>query len=84
VPRTRLRYPPEFRVKAVRLIRSSDKPLSQISRGLGVSEQCLCVRGQAGRLDEGRRDDGLTLLERYELDIDRGHAFTPCAIRVAI
>jgi hypothetical protein len=28
----------------VRLIRSSGKPLSQISKDLGVSEQCLRVR----------------------------------------
>jgi transposase len=43
VPRTRPPYPPEFRAEAVRLIRSSGKPLSQISKDLGVSEQTLRV-----------------------------------------
>ena len=67
VPRTRPPYPPEFRVEAVRLIRSSGKPLSQISKDLGVSEQSLRVWVKQADLDEGRRDDGLTSAEREEL-----------------
>jgi transposase len=67
VPRTRPPDPPEFRAEAVRLIRSSGKPLSQISRDLGVSEQSLRVWIKQADLDEGRRDDGLTTNELEEL-----------------
>jgi len=67
VPRTRPPYPPEFRAEAVRLIRSSGKPLSQISKDLGVSEQSLRVWIKQADLDEGRRGDGLTTSELEEL-----------------
>ena len=67
MPRTRPPYPPEFRVEAVRLIRSSGKPLSEISKDLGVSEQSLRVWVKQADLDAGRRDDGLTSAEQQEL-----------------
>ena len=67
MPRTRPPYPPEFRAEAVRLIRSSGKPLSQISNDLGDSEQSLRVWIKQADLDEGRRDDGLTTSELEEL-----------------
>lgn len=67
MPRTRPPYPPEFRAEAVRLIRSSGKPLSEISKDLGVSEQSLRVWIKQADLDEGRRDDGLTTSELEEL-----------------
>ena len=67
MPRTRPPDPLEFRAEAVRLIRSSGKPLSQISRDLGVSEQSLRVWIKQADLDEGRRDDGLTTNELEEL-----------------
>lgn len=39
VPESTLRYKPEFRAVAVRLVRSAtDKPVSQIARELGVSD----------------------------------------------
>jgi transposase len=71
VPRTRPPYPPEFRAEAVRLIRSSGRPLSQISKDLGVSEQSLRVWIKQADLDEGRRDDGLTSAELEELRLLR-------------
>lgn len=71
MPRTRPPYPPEFRAEAVRLIRSSGKPLSQISKDLGVSEQSLRVWIKQADLDEGRRDDGLTSAELEELRLLR-------------
>lgn len=71
MPRTRPPYPPEFRAEAVRLIRSSGKPLSQISKDLGVSEQSLRVWIKQADLDEGRRDDGLTSAELEELGLLR-------------
>ena len=67
MPRTRPPYPPEFRAEAVRLIRSSGKPLSEISQDLGVSEQSLRVWIKQADLDAGHRDDGLTTSELEEL-----------------
>ena len=67
MPRTRPPYPLEFRAEAVRLIRSSGKPLSQISKDLGVSEQSLRVWIKQADLDEGHRNDGLTTGELEEL-----------------
>ena len=37
MPRTRPPYPPEFRREAVRLVRSSGRPISEAARELGVS-----------------------------------------------
>jgi transposase len=67
VPPTRPPYPQEFKEEAVRLMRSSEKPLAQISRELGVSEQTLrnYWRSQA-EIDAGERE-GLTTEEREEL-----------------
>ena len=76
MPRTRPPYPPEFRAEAVRLIRSSGKPLSQISNDLGVSEQSLRVWIKQADLDEGRRHDGLTTSALEELRTLR------CKVRV--
>ena len=67
MPRTRPPYPPEFRAEAVRLIRAPGRPLSEISKDLGVSEQSLRVWIKQVDLDEGRRDDGLTTSELEEL-----------------
>lgn len=41
MPPTRPPYPPEFKQEAVRLMRSSQKPLAQIFREIEVSEQTL-------------------------------------------
>jgi transposase-like protein len=41
MPRTRPPFPPEFRREAVKLMRESDKPLPQLAKDLGVSEQTL-------------------------------------------
>ena len=59
-------YSPEFRAEAVRLLRSSGRPVPQLARELGCSPQSL--RNWANQLDvdEGRRD-GLSSDERDEL-----------------
>ncbi len=59
MPRTRPPYPPAFRAEAVRLIRSGQKHLSEISRGLGVSDQTLRNWVRQEDVDEGSRE-GLT------------------------
>jgi transposase len=67
VPRTRPPFPPEFRREAVKLMRESDKPLPQLSKDLGVSEQTLRNwRRQAG-VDRGRELEGLTSGQLEEL-----------------
>lgn len=66
MPRTRPPYPPEFKEEAIRLMRSSEKPLAQISRELNVSEQTLRNWRKQEEIDEGERE-GLTTSEREEL-----------------
>ena len=42
MPRTRPLYPPEFKAEALKLARSSEKPLSELARDLlGVSTGTL-------------------------------------------
>jgi len=65
--RTRPPYPPEFRAEAVRLVRESSKPTSQIARDLGISYESLRHWLKQTDLDAGRRTDGLTTEERDEL-----------------
>lgn len=64
--RTRPPYPPEFRAEAVKLARSSEKPLSELARELGVSAESLRNWVKQGRIDTGKRD-GVTTDEREEL-----------------
>jgi transposase len=66
VPPTRPPYPPEFKEEAIRLMRSSVKPLAQISRELDVSEQTLRNWRKQEERDEGERE-GLTTEEKEEL-----------------
>jgi transposase len=60
-------YPPEFRAEAVRLARSGQPSLAQIARDLGVSDGALRNWVKQADLNEGRRSDGLTSIEREEL-----------------
>jgi transposase len=57
---------PEFREEAIRLMRSSEKPLAQISRELCVSEQFLRNWREQAEIDSGERE-GLTTEEREDL-----------------
>ncbi len=66
MPPTRPPYPKEFKEEAVRLMHSSEKPLAQISRELGVSEQTLRNWRSQAEIDSGERE-GLTTEEREEL-----------------
>ena len=60
-------YPPEFRVEAVRLYRSSGKGLREVAHDLGVSVESLRHWAKQTDVDQGRRSDGLTTEEREEL-----------------
>lgn len=66
MPRTHLRYPPEFRAEAVRLVQAKDAPKSRIARDLGVSLGTLAYWVKQAEIDAGERD-GLTSDEREEL-----------------
>jgi transposase len=66
VPKTRPPYPPEFRREAVRLVRSSERPLPVIAAELGVSPQSLRNWAAQEAIDAGERE-GLTSEERGEL-----------------
>ena len=66
MPRTRPPYPPEFKAEAVKLARSSEKPLSEIAGDLGVSTETLRNWTKQQQIDAGKRG-GVTSDEREEL-----------------
>jgi len=60
-------HPVEFRQRAVELARMREKPVAEIAADLGISDSCLRNWMKQADLDEGRRRDGLTTVEREEL-----------------
>jgi transposase-like protein len=66
VPKSKPPYPPEFRREAVGLVRFSGRPLREIARDLGVTEQSLRNWIKQAEVDAGRAA-GLTGDEKTEL-----------------
>ena len=66
VPRTKPAYPDEFRREAVELLRFSGRPVSQIAKELGVSEQSLRGWRKQADVDAGKAE-GLTGEQTVEL-----------------
>ena len=66
MPRSRPPYPPEFRREALELLKLSGKPVSQVAKDLGVSEQTLFNWRRQARIDAGEQE-GLSSDEREEL-----------------
>jgi len=66
MPRSRPPYPREFRKEAVRLVRSSGRPIAQITRELGIARGTLSAWVKQAELGAGLRSDGLTTAEREE------------------
>jgi len=67
MPKSRAPYPPEFRAEAIRLVRSSGKPMVQIARELDVTSETLRIWLKQADIDEGSRHDGPTTDETEEL-----------------
>jgi len=61
------KYPPEFRERAVRITRGSDRPIAAIARDLGIHPETLRVWVRQDEADDGTRRDRLTTAEREEL-----------------
>ena len=59
-------HPPEFRQRAVELVRLRDKPVAQIARELGISDSCLRNWVKQADVDDGHKP-GLSSDERAEL-----------------
>jgi transposase len=61
------KYPPEFRERAVRIARESDRPIAAVARDLGMHQETLRVWVRQDEADDGTRSDRLTTAEREEL-----------------
>jgi len=61
------KYPPEFRDRAVRIARESDRPIAAVARDLGMHHETLRVWVRQDEADDGTRADRLTTAEREEL-----------------
>jgi transposase len=59
------RYSPEFRAEAVKLVKTSGKPMTEIARELGVPESSLS--GWMKAAEQSEHKDALTEGEREEL-----------------
>jgi transposase len=64
--RTTRTFAVEFKAETVALVRSSGKSISEISRGLGLTETAVRRWVQQAEVDAGKRP-GLTTVEREEL-----------------
>ncbi len=67
MPRTRPPYPPEFRLEAVRLLRSGARLPKQLAAELGCSPQTLTNWLRQDQTDRGERQDVLSSEERQRL-----------------
>jgi transposase len=66
MPKTRPPFPAEFRREAVKLMRDSDKPVPQLAKDLGVSENTLRNWSRQAEVEAGERE-GLTSEQLEEL-----------------
>ena len=59
-------YAPEYRRQMVELVRTGRTP-GELAREFGCSSQAICNWVRQADRDEGRREDGVTSVEREEL-----------------
>lgn len=65
---TNKRYKPEFKAEAVRMMKASGRPVAEVAKDLGVSEQSLHRWAKRFGIDEKADPNGpLTTAEREEL-----------------
>jgi transposase len=60
-------HPVEFRLRAVELARTGDKPVAVLAKELRISESCLRNWIAQSDTDEGSRSDRLSTVEKKEL-----------------
>jgi transposase len=60
-------YPRELPEQAVRLARSSDRPISAVARDSGAHHKTLRTWVRQDKADDGSRNDRLATVEREEL-----------------
>ena len=63
---THVPYDPEFRARAVELVRTRGLPRAQVARDLGIHVETLRLWVKQAEIDTGQRD-GLTSDEKAEL-----------------
>jgi transposase len=63
---SRTPYDPEFRARAVELVRTRGLPRAQVARDLGINVETLRLWVKQAEIDAGHRD-GLTSDEKAEL-----------------
>ena len=66
MPKSRPPYPPEFRRQMVELVRAGRTP-EELAREFEPSAQAIRNWVRQADRDDGRRDDGLTSVEREEI-----------------
>ena len=66
MPGSRPTYPPEFKRELVELVRSG-RSITSLAREFEPTTQTIRAWVKQADLDEGRRSDGLTTVERDEL-----------------
>ena len=66
MPKSRPPYPPEFRRQMVELVRAGRSP-EELAREFEPTAQAIRNWVRQADRDDGRRDDGLTSVEREEI-----------------
>ena len=74
------KYSPEFRQRAVRIARQSERPIAAVARDLGVHRETLRLWVRQDEADDGTRADRLATVECGELsDLRRANEILKAA-----
>jgi transposase len=61
------KYPPEFRERAIRMARESQRSIAAVAADLGINHETLRVWVRQDEANDGTRSDRLASAEREEL-----------------